>query len=338
METKDIFINEFISKLPFDSNVLKIIKDQLIIDLYDYDLKRVNSSDIVVYDDNFNSKCFQSFMIAKKVSGRSLRTLKYYSNEISRFFVFFNNKPINEITSNDIRYYLAKVQQTNNCSEVNLNNIRRVLSSLFGFLYIEEIIKTNPISKVSKIKEEEKVKKALTEMEVEKLRNVLSHEKRIVKKLRNTAILEVLLSTGCRVSELINMDKTNYIEDEIKVLGKGNKERIVYLNTKAKFALTQYLNYRKDDSELLFVTLNKPYQKIKFTCVEILLRELGKVAGVENVHPHRFRRTAATWALRRGMPIDQVKDLLGHTSIDTTNIYIEKSSEDLKFMHKKYLA
>lgn len=338
METKDIFINEFISKLPFNSNDLKIIKDQLIIDLYDYDLNKIVSTDIVEYDDNFNSKCFQTFMIAKKVSGRSNRTLKCYSYEISRFLTFFGNKTVNEYSSNDIRYYLAKIQQTNNCSEVNINNIRRVLSSFFGFLYTEELIKTNPISKVSKIKEEEKVKKALSEMDIEKLRNALLNEKNEIKKLRNIAIMEMLLSTGCRVSELINMTKDNCINDEIKVLGKGNKERIVYLNTKAKYALNQYLNKRGDNNEYMFVTLNKPYVKLKCTCVEIFLRELGKSAGVSNVHPHRFRRTAATWALRRGMPIDQVKNLLGHSSIDTTNIYIEKSSEDLKYMHKKYLA
>ena len=240
------------------------------------------------------------------------------------------SKPFEEVTTDDIRYYLATQRSKGICASTQ-NNKRLALSTFFAWLFANGITSGNPMLAVKKIKEEKLFKKPFTEVEMEWLRVGCQGN------LRDTAILETLASTGCRVSELVGMDRSDLHEDEIIVYGKGHKERRAYINARAKVALTRYLATRKDSNPALFVTLLSPYDRLKISGVEIMLRKLGETCGIENTHPHRFRRTAATKALERGMPIEVVKDMLGHDSINTTLIYAKIADGAVKQAHKRLM-
>lgn len=266
------------------------------------------------------------FLTSKKVEGLSDRTLLYYKAEIGKFIIQAN-KPLGNITTNDIRIYIAKKE----CSNVTKDNILRVLRSFFGWCTAEEYIPKNPTLRIKKIKPEKKVKRPFTELEIEKLRNG-------TKDIRERAIIDILLSTGCRIGEIYQLDRNDIEGDSMVVRGKGNKERYVYLNAKAQCSITDYLKSRDDDNPALFVSEQKPHNRLKISGMETRLRELGKELGIKNVHPHRFRRTAATMALNRGMPIEQVQQMLGHSQIQTTLIYAQAAQENVKMSHKKYVT
>lgn len=332
MDEKEEIINTILMKmnLPRDEN--QKLKDLLWMELYPYSVIRIKETEIVVRDETFNEKTLRTFLVTKNVQGCTVRTMKLYRDTITYFANFINDKPFNEITANDIRYFLAVKKERDKVSDTTLNNYRRNLSSFFSWMHDEEYIKKNPIKKIPKIKEEKKKKQAFSEREIELLREGA------VGNLRLEAIVEVLLSTGCRIAEMAGMNRRDLNSDEIVVYGKGRKERVVYMNARALHKLERYLSSRTDDNEAMFVTLDKPYDRLKISGFEIAIRKLGKKCGVENTHPHRFRRTSATMALNRGMPIEQVQQLLGHESIDTTTIYAISTQESVKANHKKYVS
>lgn len=331
-DIKEEFINNVVMKVNLDEEQSRKLKNVLYMELYEYTLARIGNTDVAVYQEGINENAVRMFFVAKNIQGCTKRTLEYYKGTIGAFMRFMQDKPLNLITTNDIRYYLAIKKERDGNSDTNIDNIRRTLSSFFSWLHEEEYIDKNPILKVKKVRTEKYVKKAFKDMEVEKLRQGAKNDTRLA------ALIEVLLSTGARIGEVRNMDISDVDGDEIIVKGKGKKERIVYLNAKAKMALDLYVKERDDECPALFVSKDRPHKRLEISALGSSIRELGRAAGVADTHPHRFRRTAATMALNRGMPIDQVQIMLGHSSIETTTIYAQSAQETVKSSHKKYLA
>lgn len=298
--------------------------------LNDYEFKRKEYK-LAIADSDLKIKAIKNFFIAKKVEGLADSSLKYYQLQLKKFFEIIV-KGLEEITTNDIRYYLAKRQiDCPKLSKVTLNNERRVLNSFFNWCQAEEYIIKNPMSAIGMIKQPKRIKTAFSEVEMEKLRDACKSQ-------RDKAMIEILYSTGVRCQELINIKLCDIDGDQISVIGKGDKERIVYLNAKAQVALKRYLDSRNDNNDHLFVGYKKPFSVLTKGRVESIVRELGETAGVKNAHPHRFRRTAATLALNRGMPIEQVQQMLGHESIGTTTLYARSSEQNVKASHRKYVV
>lgn len=312
---------------------------------------------LVVYTEGKNDVYVKRFLLAKAVAGCSKNTLRLYGKEVPRALNEIG-KDVDTITAQDIQLHLARVMQRT--SKVNANNVRRDLSSFFSYLTREELIAKNPMNRVEGIKLTKKKKPAFTDYDVELIREAC-------RTTREKAIVEVLLSTGCRVSELISIrieDLEAGAQTKINILGKGDKYRNVYLNARAELAVQNYLKERKDNNPFLFpkcgVTifdqgekatafrkLNENWYKDPSlvdptdvpdkSAIECIIRKIGKRAGVTECHPHRFRRTCATFALRRGMPIEQVSKMLGHASLETTQIYLDLTDEELAAAHKKYV-
>lgn len=270
-----------------------------------------------------NDKCIDMFLDAKRVENLSKRTLAYYESEI-RKCVAFCNKPIRFIDANDIRRCLSGMMERG-CSPVTVNNTRRVLSTFFQWLENEDIIRKSPVKRTKALKEERGDKRPFTDEDVAKMRKACTD-------VRDRAILEMLISSGMRVSELcgINRADVNMHERECEVLGKGNKRRMCYFSAEAELYLNEYLNSRTDDGEALFVAKNRKGARLGKSAIEKAMRDLGRNAGVSNVHPHRFRRTFATNKLRRGMKLEEIQQLLGHSNIETTLIYAKVDHELLK--------
>ena len=292
-----------------------------------------------------NESYLKQFMMIKTVKGLSPKSLRLYANTVQRFFIIVD-KPIPDVTSNDIRYYLAVRKGQDGVTNVTLGSELRNLKSFFTTLAAEEIIPRNPTNNIDAIKVEKRQKEPFTELEVELLRKAVQEPRSSHTNIkRNLAIIEVLYSTGCRVSELVTMRRSMLQGDRTKVVGKGNKERWVYLNPRAQVAIMDYLRTRTDDYDWLFpgYTYESRGEELmdaplSTSSVESMVRKTGKRAGIANCHPHRFRRTAATIALRRGMPIDQVSKMLGHVDLNTTKIYAITADEDVRRNHEKYLT
>lgn len=280
-----------------------------------------------------NEEYMRRFLALKTVKGCTERTVRYYRMTLQKFFLMIC-KPVPNIEANDIRAYLAVRERRDGVSKTTLDNELRNLRSFFHTMLAEEYIAKDPTLKIDKIKAPKKVKKPFTELELEKIRAACKTEKQ-------RAIVELLYSTGCRVSELVGIDRDEIDGDQVIVHGKGAKDRICYLNPRAKLALDAYLATRKDNYPALFIGENVCThvlsERIDKGSIESMMRRIGKRAGVENVHPHRFRRTAATLALRRGMPIDQVSKMLGHEQLSTTQVYAITDQYDLKRSHEKYM-
>lgn len=291
----------------------------------DYEIKP-RKNEIMAVDTESSLRVLKMFLVAKKVEGLSNKSLAYYKNEIFKFLVSVN-KPVESITTNDIRLYIAGKQVSN----ATKDNTLRILRSFFGWCTAEEYVSKNPTLRIKKIKTPKVVRKAFSDIECEKLRNGARDK-------RERAIIDVLLSTGCRIGEIERLDRADVDGDSMIVHGKGDKERTVYLNARAQVSLANYLNERSDENPALFVSLNKPYNRMRIAGFEIRLRELGHELGIKDVHPHRFRRTAATQALNRGMPIEQVQKMLGHEQMQTTLIYAQSAQEELKISHKKFVV
>jgi len=275
----------------------------------------------------------EQFIAIKMLKGLSKNSLKNYQNAILNLFSIVL-KPVNQMCTNDIRYFLA-VKAKNGCSKVTLNNYLRAFRSFFSTLQNEEYIQLNPTAKIDTIKEERVEKKPLSDMDVEKIRKYFSD------KPREKAILEMLLSTGCRVSELVSLNRADVTDNKVIVTGKGNKQRPVYINATARFALMEYLKTRSDENEALFIGCrhgsHKEFARLDKGRIEQEFREAGNLLGIEKVHPHRFRRTMATNALRSGMPIEQVSRILGHEQLTTTQIYAKSEDSDIAAAHRKYV-
>lgn len=332
IDSKEEFVNAVVLKMNLSEEESARLKNLLWMELYGYSVTRITETEVAIREQSLNDVAVKMFFVAKSVQGCTKRTLQYYRNTIKYFMNFMNNKPVGEITTNDIRYFLAIKKERDNNSDTNINNYRRVLSAFFGWLHAEEYISKNPVARIEHIRVEKRIKKAFKDTEIERLRYGAAGDVRL------TALLELLLSTGCRISEVSGMNLEDLEGDEIVVYGKGKKERVVYLNAKAKLALERYISSRKDKEKPLFVSKDKPHARLLMSQMGAQLRELGRNCGVADVHPHRFRRTAATLALNRGMPIDQVQLMLGHESIETTTIYAVSAQETVKASHKKYIT
>jgi site-specific recombinase XerD len=322
------------------------ISHEVTIILSDYEILPRETA-VAIRNEDKNKYYLQKFIIAKTVKGCSEKTIQVYKKEIWKALCRIN-KQVEEITADDIRLYLAIRQRKDGVSKRTADNELRYLRSFFGYLMVEELISKNPIAKIERIKYDKKKKKAFTEMEVEKLRDSCSCT-------WETAVIETMLSTGCRVTELVNIRIDDIEGDQLIVHGKGNKDRTVYLNAKAVISIHRYLEERKDTNPYLFPggffgTPQKdcknwyrypdrvdPERHCDKGSVEAKVRRLGEKSGVSNVHPHRFRRTCATFALKRGMPIEQVSKMLGHEQINTTQIYLDLTEDELKQAHKKYV-
>lgn len=272
------------------------------------------------------------FIASKSVEGCSERTLNYYETTIANM-VCEINKDIKVIETDDLRYYLTSYQGKNNCSKVTIDNIRRILSSYFSWLEDEDYIVKSPIRRIHKIKTNKIVREAYSDETVEKLRDGC-------KELRDLALIDFMSSTGVRVGELVKLNKNdiNFEERSCIVFGKGSKEREVYFDARTKIHLEKYLSKRNDENPALFVSLLFPHNRLEISGVEIRLRKLGRDLDLNNVHPHKFRRTMATKAIDKGMPIEQVQRLLGHAKIDTTLQYAMVNQNNVKMSHHKYIC
>ena len=279
-----------------------------------------------------NEEILNKFISSKEIEGCSVRTLKYYKDNITKMLDTVN-LPINEITTETLRNYLSNYKNNSTAGMVTIDNIRRTLSSFFAWLENEDYIVKSPVRRIHKVKATKKVKETLTDENLEKLRDTCSN-------VRDLAILELLISTGMRVGELtrLNISDMNFQERSCIVLGKGNSEREVYFSAKSKMYIKKYLETRTDNNEALFVSLIKPYKRLGISGIEILIRNLGKEANINKVHPHKFRRTMATMAIDKGMPIEQVQKLLGHIKIDTTMEYAMVNQNNVKNSHRKYIT
>lgn len=279
-----------------------------------------------------NEAALAAFLSAKKIEGCSLRSLTFYQVTLQKMF-FSIDKLYIFINTEDIRYYLSEYQSLHNVSKATIDNMRRIISSFFTWLENEDYIIKSPARRIHKVKLPKLVKETFSEETVELMRQNC-------KNIRDLAIIDTLFSTGMRVGELVRLNITDidFSNKECLVLGKGNKQRKVYFDAKTKIHLQQYLKSRQDENNALFVSLLEPHERLKISGVEITLRKIGKRLNISHVHPHKFRRTLATKAIDKGMPIEQVQHLLGHAKIDTTLGYAMVDDENVKISHKKFLG
>ncbi|MGN1394560.1 MAG: site-specific tyrosine recombinase/integron integrase [Succinivibrionaceae bacterium] len=282
--------------------------------------------------DNEDTKYLELFLAAKKIEGRSDKSLKYYKATIEKLLGKIEKK-IQNITTDDLRCYLFEYQQVNNSSKVTIDNIRRILSSFFGWLEEEDYIIKSPVRRIHKVKTGKTIKETYTDEQLELLRDFCLDT-------RDLAMIDILASTGMRVGELALLDKDNinFEERECVVFGKGDKQRVVYFDARTKIHLQKYLNSRSDNNPALFVSLLSPYKRLEIGGIEGRLRKIGKKLGIEKVYPHKFRRTMATMAIDKGMPIEQLQLLLGHQRIDTTLEYAMVKQSNVKIAHRKFIG
>lgn len=279
-----------------------------------------------------NRELLELFISAKRVEGCSEKTIRYYQTTISKLFTTMDIH-VTRIQTDDLRKYLSEYQQESQCSKSNIDNIRRILSSFFSWLEEENYILKSPMRRIHKIRTSKTVKETYTDEALETMRDQCGC-------LRDLALIDLLASTGMRVGELVklNIADIDFENRECVVFGKGSKERPVYFDARTKIHLKNYLESRTDDNPALFVSLQRPFARLEISGVEIRLRQLGRKLGIPKVHPHKFRRTLATKAIDKGMPIEQVQQLLGHAKIDTTMQYAMVDQNNVKISHKKYIA
>lgn len=279
-----------------------------------------------------NQKLIDSFVYAKRIEGCSGKTLKYYRTTIEAMTGAIN-KGVRHMQTDDLRAYLTEYQEKHGSSRVTIDNIRRILSSFFSWLEDEDHILKSPVRRIHKVKTATNIKETYTDEELEKMRDNCEE-------LRDLAIVDMLASTGMRIGEMVLLNKAdiNFNERECVVFGKGDKERVVYFDARTKIHLQNYIDSRIDENSALFVTLRAPYTRITIGGIESRLRELGKNLEIEKVHPHKFRRTLATMAIDKGMPIEQLQQLLGHKRIDTTLQYAMVKQSNVKQAHRKYIG
>ena len=293
--------------------------------------------DVVLGNENLiqsksNLTLKEEFLSAKQVEGCSERSVNYYSSTLDNLIKSLE-KPFNQIETEDLRVYLSEYQKKNDASKQTIDNIRRIFSSFFTWLEDEDYILKSPVRRIHKIKTMKQVKETYSDEALERLRDNC-------KTIRDLALIDMLASTGMRVGELVKLNRVDvdFVNRECVVLGKGSKERVVYFDARTKLHLQNYLNSRTDDNEALFVSLLEPHNRLEIAGVEIMLRKLGRSLEINKVHPHKFRRTLATRAIDKGMPIEQVQKLLGHQKIDTTMEYAIVDQQNVKNSHKKYLS
>ena len=279
-----------------------------------------------------NDELLKLFLSAKQVEGCSERSLKYYRTTLSKM-IEKTNKSVRQIETNDIRTYISDYENESNAGKVTLDNIRRIISSFFAWLEDENYIVKSPARRIHKIKVGRSVKDVYSDEELEQMRDSCTNS-------RDLAIIDILSSTGIRVGELVNLNITDvdFEKRECVVLGKGNKQRTVYFDARTKIHLYEYIFSRNDESKALFVSINKPHNRLSVRGIETILHKIGSNLKSTKVHPHKFRRTLATKAIDKGMPIEQVQMLLGHSQIDTTLRYAMVNQNNVKASHRKYIG
>ena len=324
---KQQIINEVLQKMlpQLNNGQLNFLKKTIDVVLTKYDI-------LDEYDDFTSLELQDKFLEAKKIEGCSDKTIKYYKKTISDMLIGIE-KEIVHITTEDLRKYLTDYQARKHISKVTVDNIRRILSSFFSWLEDEDYILKSPVRRIHKVKTNLIVKETYSDEELEQLRDSCVE-------LRDLAMIDMLASTGMRVGEmvLLNRNDIDFNERECVVFGKGNKQRIVYFDARTKIHLQNYLSSRTDNNEALFVTLKFPFSRITIGGVESRIRNLGSDLGLKKVHPHKFRRTLATVAIDKGMPIEQLQQLLGHKRIDTTLQYAMVKQSNVKNAHRKYIG
>lgn len=279
-----------------------------------------------------NTELLESFLSAKKIEGCSDKTIKYYKATIQNLL---NNLQISvrSTTTSDLRIYLSEYQEQKQSSKVTIDNMRRIFSSFFAWLEDEDYIIKSPVRRIHRVRTDTLIKETISDESLELLRDSCTE-------IRDLALIDLLASTGMRVGELVkmNISDINFQERQCIVFGKGNKEREVYFNARAKIHLKQYIQQRTDSNPALFVSLSAPHTRLTISGVEVRLRNLGKHINQHKIHPHKFRRTLATQAIDKGMPIEQVQRLLGHVKIDTTLHYAMVNQSNVKMAHRKFLG
>ena len=271
-----------------------------------------------------NERYIAMFIDAKRVENLSARTLEYYESTLRRDVAYIG-KPVRFVDANDVRRCLAWLLVDRGCSPTTVNNDRRILSTFFQWLEDEDIIRKSPVKRTKALKEEKGDKKPFTDEDVVRMREACRDD-------RDRAIVELLLSSGMRVSEMCGLDRADVdlAARECEVLGKGRKRRTCYFSAAAKFYLEKYLESRDDGNAALIVSMAAPHGRLGICGVENIVRAIGLRAGVDGAHPHRFRRTMATNNLKRGMKLEEIQQLLGHSNMDTTLIYAKVDREMLK--------
>ncbi|WP_461203122.1 tyrosine-type recombinase/integrase [Enterococcus sp. N342-3-1-2] len=314
----------------FTGKQLSVLKSILIVECAKFMITE-QKNEVVIYDETSDVAAYKQFFVSKKIQGLSVGTLNLYMQTIN-LFMRTVRKPFKDVTTNDIRLFIANREMIDNVSKGTLARERGCIVRFFKWLCNEEYIAKDPGARVENIKVPKRRKQEFSELDIEKLRSAAANTK-------ETLIIELLLSTGCRVSELTSLDFKDYNQenDSITVIGKGNKQRTLYLNAKAKMALTHYLRDVPHITGPLFFGQTNGL-KMTTAGVQKLVKRLGDRAGVTNVHPHRFRRTAATLARRHGMPIELVMNFLGHESVDTTLKYSMINEDELKLSHQKFVS
>ena len=325
-------------------NITKDMEDSLT----DYQLNKLKESliinfeklDFIMKTDDLkhqeeldgNKRMIEAFISSKQIEGCSDRTIKYYKEIIDKFNDNFD-KSIKKLTTEEIRSYLSNYKEMSSCGSTTIDNIRRVLSSFFSWLEDEDYIIKSPIRRIHRIKTPTTVKEVLTDENLEKLRDECEN-------IRDLSLIELLISTGMRVGELVNLNisNLNFEDRSCIVLGKGNKEREVYFDAKTKLHLKEYISKRNDTNDALFVSLREPHQRLSISGIELIVRNLGVNTNINKVHPHKFRRTLATMAIDKGMPVEQVQKLLGHVKIETTMHYAMVNQSNVKISHRRYIA
>ena len=298
-----------------------------------WNVQIVETPDAVLRQDKeSNEDLLNMFLSAKRVEGCSDKTLNYYENSIRRLFSAVDCH-VTHMQTDDLRTYLSDYQQKSQCSKSNIDNIRRILSSFFTWLEDENFIIKSPVRRIHKIRSSQTVKETYSDESLETMRDQCGC-------LRDLAMIDLLASTGMRVGELVrlNIDDIDFENRECVVFGKGSKERPVYFDARTKIHLKNYLESRNDSNPALFVSLLSPYNRLEISGIEVRLRKLGRKLGITKVHPHKFRRTLATRAIDKGMPIEQVQQLLGHAKIDTTMQYAMVNQNNVKISHRKYIG
>lgn len=326
------------------SNITKDMEDSLT----DYQLNKLKESLIINFEGvefiiktdelkhqeelDENKSMIDSFISSKQVEGCSERTIKYYKEIIEKFVNSFD-KSIKQISTNEIRNYLSNYKENSSCESTTIDNVRRVLSSFFSWLEDEDYIIKSPVRRIHKIKTAVVVKEVLTDENLERLRDECEN-------IRDLSLIELLISTGMRVGELVNLNinSLNFEDRSCIVLGKGNKEREVYFDAKTKLHLKEYISKRNDSNDALFVSMREPHQRLSISGIELIIRTLGINSNINKVHPHKFRRTLATMAIDKGMPVEQVQKLLGHVKIETTMNYALVNQSNVKISHRRYIA
>lgn len=329
---KDKLITEIQNSMASILDQVQLDELRRVLSYHLHSIEITKNKDSHPVDPNTNGELLGVFIAAKRIEGCSEKSLKYYDSTI-RQMIERVEKPVRDIVTDDLRIYLADYQEQRGSSKVTIDNLRRIFSSFFGWLEDEDYILKSPVRRIHKIKTDKTIKETFSDEGLELLRDACTE-------IRDLAMVDLLASTGIRVGEMVglNREDINFHERECVVFGKGNAERLVYFDARTKIHLLNYLDNRKDANPALFVSLTLPTKRLMIGGVETRLREIGKRAHLQKVHPHKFRRTLATRAIDKGMPIEQVQRLLGHMKIDTTMAYAMVNQTNVKNSHRKFIG